>query len=819
MKMANSSSLNILQPDQFEGEEFDEEDARHIQANYYKGAPPQWVNFHLAEKNRLPFVKRYGYEDTKSLILEANRRRRKIVSMVNLLHQPGRGGSTLAMQVLWDLRKQFWCAKLKDAITDQNVIVQDVIKLTNRKKPVLLLLDNVDMQRENLAKKLKRSLIDELNNNSNSTMPVIILNCARKAEFADQDLQNTVVLNANMEEIDAFRQHHRTVTTDQFQDLEHEMFHGLNIISGGFDPKYTANICEGIVPPKINHRPRRDQLFAILALISKFAPGSDLLLDQCSEFLQKNPYCSDRTPSFEEQMGYFSKLLVRYTNFEKNVEYVRIAHPNIATTCVEIFTHYGVRMSAVTSLFLEFFCAVVESPHLMQMAKTILTMRETNGQNEEKDKFSKLIEHIYKKEGKEMCTKLLKQASRVFKDRPTFPQTLARCYYLMVNKREPIRESHYIKAETFAREAIRRHCDNSFIMDTLGQVHKHHLIHRAKGEYTHSDMLHLGSLALDAFQKEEEAAEKEEADENVTDGTANIAPFFNSRGKLGYLQVAQQLFESLVRVNRDWRDVLTCSRNISKSLDVPVTRKQCRLIRSLQAEVKQRFEFFEEYLTYSQFGPGKDDPAYIREYAIKCYAHYVGTPPKVLKMKFEDANEAGMDKLEEDEITTLTDLQEFLERHSSEHSPESYHLALLQSPGDQDLSDVVMKMKKAYENTYEKYFHSRHLVPLYMKSANGWQTLSELSLQPWQIEKGAKNDPNGTEEGAVPDQRIINERLNNLVRIQGAFERPNVFALLNNDRIEVQRHSKDTFFRNGPIFFYLGFTIKGPVAFNIRYES
>ena len=143
-----ASGLDVLQPDQFEGEAFDQEDVHRIQASYYKGAPPQWVNFYLAERNRMPFVKRDGYEEMKRCI-EIHRRKRKTVTKVNLLHQPGSGGSTLAMQVLWDLRKDFLCAKLKDIETDSNAIAKDVINLAsvqnikqNKGKPILLLLDN-----------------------------------------------------------------------------------------------------------------------------------------------------------------------------------------------------------------------------------------------------------------------------------------------------------------------------------------------------------------------------------------------------------------------------------------------------------------------------------------------------------------------------------------------------------------------------------------------------------------------------------------------------------------------------------------------------
>ncbi|XP_048091727.1 sterile alpha motif domain-containing protein 9-like [Alosa alosa] len=811
------SSLDVVHPDKFKGRVFDREKIHHIQANFYKGAPPQWLNFYLAEKNGMPFVKRDGYEKIKSLIETYQTRR--TVTMVNLLHQPGSGGSTLAMQVLWDLQKDFWCTKLAtNVVLDPNVIAKDVINLVtkqnntkNRRKPALLLLDNADMLKDNLSKTLKKALFDELNEIDNS-LPIIILNCVRKAEFTERDLNNTVFLNAklNMEremwEKEEFDQHHRSVMK-QYEN-EHEKFHGFNIIYGDIDSaEYTANVCNVIVPPKIKRRPRKDQLFAILALVNKYAPGSDFLLDQCEKFLQKSPSIH-RQPSFEEQMGQFSDLLIAYTNFETNTDYVCVAHPMIANKCVQLFRDHGLSMGEVTYLFLQNFCAKIASPSLMQTTKTMLTMREDR--NGDKDQFSTLIQHISKGEGKIMCTRLMKEASTIFGDRPTFPQALARFYYLMVDKSLPIIEKDYINAEIWAREAIRRHPNNSFIMDTLAQVHKHHLLHYMRRKYCPSKALRLAFLAIKAFQEEEMAAEKEEGNEEVKDGTVNISPTFNFLGKLGYLQVALQGFVSDQNVNNDWCDVST-HKNIHEGLGFQLSRKIRKIMRNFEAEVNTRFEFFEKYLTYTKPDLKRDDPTFIREYADKCCEKYVGTPPRVLKMKFEDKE---IEMLETD-VTTLTDLQGFLLRQKTDHSPELYHLHLLQANKGQDLSNVVMKMRQAYNTMYEKFFRSRYLVPLYMKSTKGWQTLSELLLQPSKLEKGACNDPNETEGRTGPDHRDIEECL---MRIQGRIERPIVLAFLEDTVIEVEPHNKEQVLRNGAISFYLGFNIKGPVAFNIKYE-
>lgn len=235
---------------------------------------------------------------------------------------------------------------------------------------------------------------------------------------------------------------------------------------------------------------------------------------------------------------------------------MRVAHPMIADKCVQLFSSHGLRMGEVTYLFLWNFCAENVSPSLMQTTKTMLTMREMRDKKGDKDKFSKLIQDIYDREGDMMCTRLLKAASEIFQDRPTFPQALARCYYLMVNKEMAINKKDYINAEKWEREAIRRHPNNSFIMDTLGQIHKHHLIHYMKNSPQPRKVLRLGRMAIKAFQREEIAAENEEAEERVKEVNVNISPTFNMRGKLGCLQVADMLYEML-EINKEPRTMDT----------------------------------------------------------------------------------------------------------------------------------------------------------------------------------------------------------------------------------------------------------------------
>lgn len=98
------SLLDVLYADQFEGDDptFTEE-GRKEEENFYRGAPPNWLNFHSNEREASRgtgtlFIKRDGFEKLKEEIQE--KRKLPAISTVKLFHQPGSGGTTMAMQPL-----------------------------------------------------------------------------------------------------------------------------------------------------------------------------------------------------------------------------------------------------------------------------------------------------------------------------------------------------------------------------------------------------------------------------------------------------------------------------------------------------------------------------------------------------------------------------------------------------------------------------------------------------------------------------------------------------------------------------------------------
>lgn len=120
------------------------------EAEFYRGDKVKWWNFYFSEKNAAkPFIQRDKFDQLKRIIESKTKNPASTCVMVNLFHHPGCGGTTLAMHVMWNLRKYFRCAVLKDNTVSKLDIAQQVAYLvlcgkneTSHPTPVLLLVDD-----------------------------------------------------------------------------------------------------------------------------------------------------------------------------------------------------------------------------------------------------------------------------------------------------------------------------------------------------------------------------------------------------------------------------------------------------------------------------------------------------------------------------------------------------------------------------------------------------------------------------------------------------------------------------------------------------
>lgn len=859
------SNLDVVWVNKYEGETINPINAKDMELKFYKGAPPQWLNFYWAEKENSPFVKRDKYPELLTMI---NRSKNTSWSTdhINLFHEPGSGGSTLAMQVLWDLRKWFRCAKVLDSTTDAKATAQQVLRLfkaggLENQNTVLLLLDNKYTSDDiSFQESLEEKLYDEMKvTKITTTIPVvIILNCLRQRDNTKTKRNISLDLKLSTEEQKNFDSKLNEII--QKHGDRHAGLHAFNIMQSKDRTSYVKKVCR-IHTLRKKRRPLKQQLLAFLALINSYVPGSDLPLEFCELFIKKNA----GNFSLETYMQPFTDFLVIFKTSGTRSEdkHVRLVHPMIAHEFFRLLTGAGVTRSDTTLKLLREFCRNVMPPCLDKIIKRLLTKRESSlpeqdkSSKETQDKFSKLILDIEQMEGKSMCIAVLKRASKIFKTDPFYPQALARFYYIELEA--------YENATHWAKMAIMRDERNSFIRDTLGQVQKNYL-KRNHGASARK-ILQLGKQATNAFKDEQELAEKEEAPEMP--GIPGTATIFNTRGIFGYMQVANIIFGCLTKADNEWAKVLTkeitphCFLN---SYEQGMCQIYKSLIKCLRDEVEDKFEFFEWYLLYSKPSIHKDEPAYFRPEVYECYSKFV---------KQSQQNRSALQILKEREVSTFAGLlntelqgpdleviteqwkemylhspseaqniQNYIvaqvllsQRHGTStalrpleelqamlhnlwteqkdlRSPEFYLLVLLLFwPGAQqdrrnslDISQCVKYMHRSFERVYKYFLRSRYLRPLFFLSVRHGlqrfvQTSFRLKCPIYELTKDRKSEKD------------------ELLRVRGEVKDYKVFAVQGSERIEVSPDYPASVRGQGQVTFYLGLNIKGPVAYEITYEK
>ncbi|KAF1380796.1 hypothetical protein PFLUV_G00167710 [Perca fluviatilis] len=875
--------LDVLNANQFEGEFIDPEVVKQAGENFYKGAPPKWLNFYISEQAEsdgtgTPFITRDGYDKLKEQILQ--QKKFPGISTVKLFHQPGCGGTTLAMKVLWDLRKTFRCAVLTGSTSDITNVAKEVVHLftagSQRQQKIVLLLVNdeeiLEKMQDNIMLKIAEQQIV-------TRMPVVIfLNCVRK----DALLQNSdhVVLQQKLSDTEKQKFDEKKKELCRKYNDKCNQFHGFNIMQTNFSQAYVKQVCKVFSTIRSANKPKKTQLAAFISLLNAYVPGSYLLESQCLDFFKHDYIHGDF--SLEDRMEPFSHLIITFQ--EASGKKVCMAHPMIAQCCTELMVEAGVARSNTARNLLTTLCRDEVPAFLVGFVKDMLTRRrpkiEENQINstemkEEQERFSRLILDIQRTEDYVQSASVLKMASKKFDQNPFFPQALARFYYTELKD--------YNLAEMWAKRAKERDPQSSFIADTLGQVHKNHL-KNIEHPANPREILQLAAKAIKAFKHEEQLAENERGIEMKGDGETKISHVFNNRGMFGYLQVCNLVYDRLVSQNETWREVLTKKVSLQSVLGSLGDNKLFRfndLINSLRDEVERKCAFFDKYLTYSKPDMKKDDPSYISRDTSDCYRKYVGDyPPKHFKDKGADLiqnlkqnladtsagvlscldRECTESDLKEittwwEEIFSQTDSVSALANYILDHivlrnlramfpsdcndltvfkqkmplipedSPELQMLILLLCwPSDckkkcvLDLNELILLMRRSYEHAYKIHFRSRYLTPLFFIGKGQDLTrivhrkvLKEMFLE--QNEEIIQDWSNNWSNEKIFKDPTIQARL---LKVEGVVRNYKVYARIDGTEIEIDANLRNSLWRPRQVSFYIGFTIRGPVAFAIQ---
>ncbi|XP_051755752.1 sterile alpha motif domain-containing protein 9-like isoform X2 [Ctenopharyngodon idella] len=762
------------------------------------------------------------------------------VTTINLLYHKDSSGSAVVREVLQDLREEFTCEILTEPFTTEitenkeefKKEIEDKANKLHRKyethkKPVVLLLDHKD---DKSLRYLLKNLQSKLQRSDRTDHPAFIIINAVKKSVVRAPGHVKLKLELLPDEKEKFAQKRQEI--EKKHKKISKTFHAFNIMQGSFQKEDAEKV---ITEEMINHigndkQSSSTRLLSFLALMNSYVPGSHLLKPLCKTFIEQTKWPTDEgKPSVEMIMQPFMDLIVIFSDGKQN--FMRLKHPMIADACLKMFTENNLTRSDIALDFLNSMVKGNESNY-GQICKRMLVTRPYG--LIKKQKFSRLILDIIMEGKTNKCISLLEMALNLFSTDPFYPQALARLYYI-----EVMEEDKYQEAEKWAEEAIKRDSKKSHIRDTLGQVYKNHLRSEVKKSCLDiNTCLDIAQSAIDAFKHEAEAAEHE-----LDDDTR-----FNNRGHFGFLQVCKEIKSS-----------------------EPLEQSEQKL---LEAEVESKYDFFEWYLAFSRLSYNTEEPDYFHRDVEDCYKRYFKQAEQTERMALNEKkmksfggllhflksdidvlkkNLSAIKKLQsKNETQTILyifaniilsqsdepseksqELQDRLQKLWSTEvhgrSPEFYLLILLLFWSDQakkakpkppNLENCVKYMSQSYKRTYQKYLHGRYLEPLFFYGkGEGLQRLvhalkpHQHSLQRPVHSKLDKTDLDLLTEG---DGSV---EVKCLQRINGKVEDHKVFAVRNGQQIPVIAHNQASVCRRGQVSFYLGFTIRGPVAYNIRYQN
>ncbi|XP_077094093.1 sterile alpha motif domain-containing protein 9-like [Siphateles boraxobius] len=765
------------------------------------------------------------------------------VTTTDLLCDEDSGGSALAREILEDVRDEFtcetWTDPFKTEISEnkykftreiENMTDELLGKYKTHKKPVLLLLDHKD---DKPLCYLLKNLQAKLEQDQPDGPAFVIINAVRKSVVRGI---GPVKLKLELlpEEKERFAQ--KSLEIEEKHKQMSKTFHAFNIMQGGFQKEHAEKVITGEM---VNHIEKdktstSTKLLSFLALINSYVPSSHLSMSLCEKF-------TDGKPSVEELMKPFMDLIVIFSGGKETANCLRLKHPMIADACLKIVTVNILTRFDITLDILDSMVQGSESDY-EQICKRLLFTRPQGLTG--KEMFSRLNLDIMREGKTNKCIQLLERASHLFSTDPFYPQALARLYYIKVTE-----ESKYCDAVKWAKKAIERDPKNAHIRDTLGQVHKNHLSwiwtgnkwRKVRKPCTDIDTrFRIAQSAIKAFEDEEKAAE-DELDDNTR---------FNKRGHFGFLQVCKEIYVLIIP-------------------KYPLEPKYHDIINGLRSKVESKYDFFEWYLTFSS--NKTEEPEYVRRDVEDCYKlyftqgtqteeetlnerkqksfagmlHFLKSDINVLKQ-----NLSAIEKPQsEDETQTVLyvlaniilsqagepaggteELQDMLQKlwstEAEGRSSEFYLLVLLlfwpdeEKPNPPNLGDCVQYMSQSYREMYEKHLRGRFLVPLFFYGkGEGLQRLVH-ALKPHQngLERPVHSRLHQTDLKLLTegDERVEVECLQ---RIDGNVENHRVFAVRNGQQIEVNTNNQASVCKQGHVSFYLGFTIRGPVAYNITYHN
>ncbi|XP_033842883.1 sterile alpha motif domain-containing protein 9-like isoform X2 [Periophthalmus magnuspinnatus] len=619
------TTLDVVCVNQCEG---GNEDQVSIEQNFYRGGDVSWWNFYFSEQpGSMPFIKRDKFVYIVDTLIPDLCSLRKACVLLNLLHVPGCGGTTLAKHTLWTLREKFRSAVLIDNDADPVTVAEHVVTLLQcgckeqePPVPVLLMIDDFeDMEKVfNLQQLIEKQC---LSSSVQSRSPqVILLNCMRSEHISGptDPTEDTVFIGNKLTDDEQKQFDQKFVEMEKrHSKKDTKTFYGFMVMKTNFDIKYIKSVVQHTLQ-KFDMEQKHAQLIAVLALISVYCKHAALSLSLCEEYLSLQPKPCLGDNEVEEGFQQFSTLILS-CNIRSKVLFkgVRMIHSQIALHCLkEINVTHKVSKAEIANFILttdKLYDCTQGKNRLMQDVHDILVKRypfeqeaqpsvltspshykpiscteqdaSCPGNKEDKkieSRFSPLIQDI-ERETPGLEESVLIHASSRFQKDAIISQLLARYYYL--------KRKDFIEAKKWANTSKKMSQNSSYISDTTAQVMKHELKYAIARENFTNDpkvlhrLLKLAKSAVGAFKETQQLAKHESFQRLQSKRDYNP---LNTSGFLGEIQVCVHIIEMLEKIplfstGKVRHDLLSSMLSGSTKLD---------RLKSFDPEYKKHLQFY-----------------------------------------------------------------------------------------------------------------------------------------------------------------------------------------------------------------------------------
>ncbi|XP_075880212.1 sterile alpha motif domain-containing protein 9-like [Nelusetta ayraudi] len=509
--------------------DFISEEKANIEQKFYHGGKVNWLNFWLADHGHVgEVIKRDAYDELSKLLNSALRSSvvHSPVDRITIYHHPGSGGSTVARQLLWNNRRELRCAVVKASYSVGDVARHAVElreyeeKDPQRCLPVLLLIED---QGQEYLDELRNELEVAINTKQiqNGTLCFILLSC-RRSHDPERKCQESLLQNVSIthklspQEKKKFFEKRE----DLEQQYEPDFILTFVLMSEEFDVKYIQEFVTNLLQD-IDRQSASTRLIQYVALLNTYVPNSFISQSHCEAFLTFTVHLERfRQREFEKALGPQAKLVLLHLRDEKtHINSIRIIHPLVAK---EILLQLLGKENTQSSLAMDFLREDVLFEHrfgrdefLLHLRTLFIKRSQISKGDKRKTLFSPLIEQVLKDTYlPDTAIDLLKEAFQRFHHDAFVAQQLARLYYTY---------ERFEEAKIWAETAARKQPNNSYILDTKGQVYRKWFQAKCKAldsqsvpktAHNMADAVGTALKALECFHECEKAAAADREDAN-----------------------------------------------------------------------------------------------------------------------------------------------------------------------------------------------------------------------------------------------------------------------------------------------------------------